>query len=60
VVEIGFLNGRSALNFLCALDADSRLYSFDFHSRQTLRCGITVLQRSAPLPRPPEPDRVSS
>jgi hypothetical protein len=182
VVEIGFLNGRSALNFLCALDADARLYSFDiagdtrarasfghdprftfrtrsqdqltpediegreadfvfldasheldvnretfsrllalmapdailavhdtgtvprqflasdhfffgstvgwigderevmpderafsnwlldehpefsqihFHSRHTLRCGITVLQRSAPLPRPPEHDRVS-
>jgi predicted O-methyltransferase YrrM len=183
VVEIGFLNGRSAFNFLCALDADARLYSFDidgaarardlfghdprftfrtrsqaeltpddidgreadfvfldasheldlnrttfsrllplmapnailavhdtgtvprhfvrsghywleskigwidderevmpderafanwlldehpefsqvhFHSRRTVRCGVTVLQRSAPLPRPPEPDRVSS
>lgn len=185
VVEIGFLNGRSALNFLCALDADARLYSFDidekcaararylfghdprftfrtrsqaeltshdidgreadfvfldasheldmnrltlrqllplmapdallavhdtgtvprrfvasdhywldseagwidderevmpgeraflnwlleehpefsqvhFHSRRTVRCGITVLQRSALLPRPPEPDRITS
>jgi predicted O-methyltransferase YrrM len=182
VVEVGFLNGRSALNFLCALDADARLYSFDiapaehapdlfghdprfkfrtrsqdeltpgdidgreadfvfldashdlelnratfsrllammapdailavhdtgtvprrfvrpghyflestvgwvgderevmpderafmnwlldehpefaqvhFHSRRTVRCGITVLQRSAPLPRPPEPDRLT-
>jgi hypothetical protein len=29
VVEIGFLNGRSAHNFLRALDADGRLYSFD-------------------------------
>ncbi len=29
VVEIGFLEGRSALNFLCGLDADARLYSFD-------------------------------
>ena len=29
VVEIGFLRGDSALNFLCALDADARLYSFD-------------------------------
>ena len=29
VVEVGFLNGRSALNFLTALDPDARLYSFD-------------------------------
>ncbi len=29
VVEIGFLNGRSALNFLCGLDSDAHLYSFD-------------------------------
>lgn len=29
VVEIGFLEGDSALNFLCALDTDARLYSFD-------------------------------
>jgi predicted O-methyltransferase YrrM len=27
-VETGFFKGRSALNFLCALDADARLYSF--------------------------------
>ncbi len=29
VVEIGFLFGHSAFNFLRALDADARLYSFD-------------------------------
>lgn len=29
VVEIGFLRGDSAFNFLCALDDDARLYSFD-------------------------------
>jgi predicted O-methyltransferase YrrM len=29
VVEIGFLAGDSAFNFLCALDEDARLYSFD-------------------------------
>jgi hypothetical protein len=29
VVEIGFLRGDSAFNFLTALDADARLYSFD-------------------------------
>jgi predicted O-methyltransferase YrrM len=29
VIEIGFLRGYSALNFLRALDADARLYSFD-------------------------------
>jgi predicted O-methyltransferase YrrM len=29
VVEIGFLHGHSAFNFLRALDADARLYSFD-------------------------------
>jgi predicted O-methyltransferase YrrM len=29
IVEIGFLRGHSALNFLRALDADARLYSFD-------------------------------
>jgi predicted O-methyltransferase YrrM len=32
-VEIGFLNGRSALNLLCALDSDARLYSFDIDER---------------------------
>ena len=37
VVEIGFLNGRSALNFLCALDADARLYSFDIDERCAAR-----------------------
>jgi predicted O-methyltransferase YrrM len=29
IVEIGFLRGHSAFNFLTALDADGRLYSFD-------------------------------
>lgn len=29
VVEVGFLWGHSALNFLCALDRDARMYSFD-------------------------------
>jgi predicted O-methyltransferase YrrM len=29
IVEIGFLRGHSAFNFLSALDADGRLYSFD-------------------------------
>lgn len=29
VVEIGFMHGRSAFNFLRALDASARLYSFD-------------------------------
>jgi predicted O-methyltransferase YrrM len=29
IVEIGFLRGHSAFNFLRALDADGRLYSFD-------------------------------
>ena len=29
VVEFGFLRGHSAFNFLRALDADARLYSFD-------------------------------
>ena len=29
IVEIGFLHGHSALNFLSALDAEGRLYSFD-------------------------------
>jgi predicted O-methyltransferase YrrM len=29
MVEIGFLRGHSAFNFLRALDADARLYSFD-------------------------------
>lgn len=29
VVEVGFLRGDSALNFLLALDAEARLYTFD-------------------------------
>jgi predicted O-methyltransferase YrrM len=49
---------RAFCNWL--LDEHPEFSQVHFHSRQTLRCGITVLQRSAPLPRPPEPDRVSS
>jgi predicted O-methyltransferase YrrM len=33
VVEIGFFEGHSALNFLLALDEDARLYSFDVDPR---------------------------
>lgn len=33
VVEIGFLYGHSALNFLRAMDADARLFSFDVDPR---------------------------
>lgn len=33
VVEFGFLRGHSALNFVLALDAEARLYSFDIHPR---------------------------
>lgn len=33
VVEIGFLAGRSALNFLAALEPTARLYSFDIQER---------------------------
>ncbi len=29
VVEFGFFHGHSAFNFLCALDGDARLYSYD-------------------------------
>lgn len=32
VLEIGFLKGRSAFNFLCALDPDARLYSVDINA----------------------------
>lgn len=49
---------RAFLNWL--LDEHPEFSQVHFHSRRTVRCGITVLQRSAPLPRPPEPDRVSS
>lgn len=37
VLEIGFLKGRSALNFLAALDADARLYSIDVDPAQAAR-----------------------
>lgn len=33
IVEIGFLYGHSALNFLRAMDADARLFSFDIDPR---------------------------
>jgi predicted O-methyltransferase YrrM len=49
---------RAFSNWL--LDEHPEFAQIHFHSRQTLRCGITVLQRSAPLPRPPESNRVSS
>ena len=48
---------RAFSNWL--LDEHPEFSQIHFHSRQTLRCGITVLQRSARLPRPPESDRVS-
>lgn len=48
---------RAFSNWL--LDEHPEFSQVHFHSRRTVRCGITILQRSAPLPRPPEPDRVS-
>jgi hypothetical protein len=49
---------RAFMNWL--LDEHPEFSQVHLHSQRTVRCGITVLQRSAPLPRPPEPDRVSS
>lgn len=49
---------RAFLNWL--LEEHPDFAQVHFHSRQTMRCGITLLQRSAPLPRPPEPYRTSS
>lgn len=49
---------RAFSNWL--LDEHPEFSQVHFHSRKTLRCGITVLQRSARLPRPPEPERGSS
>lgn len=49
---------RAFSNWL--LDEHPEFSQVHFHSRQTLRCGITVMQRSARLPRSPELDRVSS
>ena len=48
---------RAFMNWL--LDEHPEFSQVHFHSRRTVRCGITVLQRSAPLPRSPDPDRVS-
>jgi predicted O-methyltransferase YrrM len=49
---------RAFLNWL--LEEHPSFSQVHFHSRETVRCGITLLQRSAPLPRPPEPDPNSS
>ncbi len=38
---------RAFLNWL--LDEHPEFSQIHFHSRQTVRCGITLLQRSAPL-----------
>lgn len=54
VVEIGFFRGHSAYNFLRALDADARLYSFDIDPACVQRAAelfgedprVTVRQRS--------------
>jgi predicted O-methyltransferase YrrM len=48
---------RAFMNWL--LDEHPEFSQVHFHSQRTVRCGITVLQRSAPLARPPEPDRFS-
>lgn len=48
---------RAFVNWL--LDEHPEFSQVHLHARRTVRCGITVLQRSAPLPRPPEADRVS-
>lgn len=46
---------RAFVNWLLETQPDfSQLH---LHSRRVLRLGLTLLQRSAPLPRPPEPDR---
>jgi predicted O-methyltransferase YrrM len=37
VVEFGFRHGHSAFNFLCALDADARLYSYDIDTESSAR-----------------------
>jgi predicted O-methyltransferase YrrM len=46
---------RAFLNWV--LDEHPEFSQVHFHSRHTVRCGITVLQRSAALPRPPEHNR---
>ena len=52
-----FPDERAFLNWL--LDEHPEFAQVHFHSRRTKRCGITVLQRSEPLARWPDPDRVS-
>lgn len=47
VVEIGFLSGDSAFNFLRALDTDARLYSFDIDPT----CAEFARQRCGDDPR---------
>jgi predicted O-methyltransferase YrrM len=46
---------RAFLNWL--LEEHPELSQVHFHSRRTVRCGVTLLQRSAPLPRPPGADQ---
>jgi predicted O-methyltransferase YrrM len=41
---------RAFVNWV--LDAHPEFAQIHLHSRRTVRCGITLLQRSAPLPRP--------
>jgi hypothetical protein len=48
---------RAFLNWL--LDEHPEFSPVHFHPRRTKRCGITVLQRSGPLPRSSESNRVS-
>lgn len=52
-----FPDERAFLNWL--LSEHPEFSQVHFHSRRTKRCGITVLQRSEPLPRSSEPNRVS-
>lgn len=37
IVEFGFYQGHSAFNFLCAMEADAKLYSYDI-SEEALKC----------------------
>jgi hypothetical protein len=52
-----FPDERAFVNWL--LDEHPEFSQVHFHSRRTTRCGITVLQRSEPLPRSPEPGRAA-
>ena len=49
---------RAFLNWLLAEHPE--FSQIHFHSLQTVRCGITLLQRAAPLRRPVEPDRAAA